>query len=258
MTKFSKVSGANIAYEIQGEGPPLVLIHGAEGSRRSFDKIAPNLSKWFTVISYDQRDCGETENVDQPASLDILANDIKQLLANLGYATASVYGTSFGGRVAQAFALLYPELIDRLILASTWPISRMLKDLNPEVALTIFKLRQNLPDSAELLAEYFFPPDYLKQNPQYKLHFKNANPKSDRSVRRAGVVTSFLSLDISDIRARTLLIAGLMDRLVPPELTIGMERLIANCESKVIEGAGHVSYLQMPDEVIRHIEEFRD
>jgi len=111
-----------IAFECQGDGPPLLLMHGAEASRQMFAELVPHLSKHFTVIGYDQRDCGETEGPEHASTLADLADDARQFIAALGLTRAHVFGSSFGGRVAQALALLHPGVVDHLVLGSTWPL----------------------------------------------------------------------------------------------------------------------------------------
>src|SRR5215216_5721233 len=90
--------GIVVAGTRTGSGPPLVLLHGAEGSHRMFDTLVPHLAAHFDVIAYDQRDCGETENPPTESTLADLADDVRSLLRVLGFDSAHVYGTSFGGR----------------------------------------------------------------------------------------------------------------------------------------------------------------
>ena len=58
MPDFIDLNGTRTAFELQGSGPPLLMLHGAEGSRRQFNAIRPALVDRYTVVSYDQRDCG--------------------------------------------------------------------------------------------------------------------------------------------------------------------------------------------------------
>ena len=153
MPDFIDLHGTRTAFEAQGSGPPLLMLHGAEGSRRQFNAIRPALVDRYTVITYDQRDCGDTENPDAPATLATLANDAQALLEALGQRSAFVFGTSFGGRVAQALALRQPAAVRRLVLASTWPLPVSLATANAEVAQQLAQLRARLPDSAEQVAE---------------------------------------------------------------------------------------------------------
>jgi pimeloyl-ACP methyl ester carboxylesterase len=250
------VGAVRIACDVSGEGPPLLLMHGAEGSRRMFDPIVPLLMPHFTVISYDQRDCGETENPATPAFLADLAADAKALLLALGHARSHIYGTSFGGRVAQALSLLHPEVVDRLVLGSTWPLPQVLQELNEQAVQEIMELRQRLPDSAAALAAYFFPPHFLELQRHLEDIFKNAQPQSERGRRRSQTVTDGPALDIRNIEAPTLLLAGELDRVVPPRVTLGMADVIPNVRSTLLEGVGHAGVLQVPEEIAAHLRRF--
>ena len=256
MVSFCKINDIQVAYTLSGNGPPLLLMHGAEGSHRMFDQMIPHLMQHFTVIGYDQRDCGDTENPEQPTSLLALAQDAKALLLALGYPKAHVYGTSFGGRVAQVLALCHPEAVDRLILGSTWPLPHALEELNGEAVKEIGTLRSLLPASAEALAEYFFPPSFLDTHPHLKDIFKSTRPSSDRSQRRFRAVNDCPSLDPRDLMAPTLLIAGELDRVVPTQLTMSMATMIQHSEVVLLNGIGHAGCLQAPEAIANHIQRF--
>ena len=251
-----ELNGTRTAYEVEGSGPPLLLLHGAEGSRRQFATIRPALTEHFTVVTYDQRDCGDTTNPEQPSTLSMLADDAKSLLDALGYPTAHVFGTSFGGRVAQALAVLHPAAIERLVLGSTWPLHMSLAQANPEVARALAQLRAQLPESAEGMAAYFYPAAYLQANPAARRHFASARPRSARSERRAAATGDVPALDIRNIAKSTLLIAGALDRVVPAALTLSLAGAIAGTQSILLPEVGHLTVTQAPAEMARHLIDF--
>jgi 3-oxoadipate enol-lactonase len=247
--EFLQADGVRIAYERTGEGPPLVLMHGAEADRRMFAALVPLLAPHFTVIAYDQRDCGDTEGPSEPATLPDLAHDACALIRGLGLVRAHVFGSSFGGRVAQALALLHPDVVDRLVLGSTWPLPHAYDALHPEGAQQIGRLRSRLPESAEELAGWFFPEAFLRQRPELRRIFSNARPQTARSQRRARTVASGLKLSPAAIEAPTLVLAGELDRVVPPGLTLQLAALVAGSESLLLDGVGHVTVMQAPQRV---------
>lgn len=256
LSDILELNGTRTAYEVEGSGPPLLLLHGAEGSRRQFALIRPALTERFTVITYDQRDCGDTVNPEQPATLAMLADDAKALLDALGHATAHVFGTSFGGRVAQALAVRQPNVVRRLVLGSTWPLPVSIALANPAVAQALTRLRAELPDSAAQMADYFYPPAYLQANPAARRHFASAPARSARSDRRAAATGDIPDLDISRIARPTLLIAGALDRVVPSALTLSLAQSISGSRSVVLPDVGHLAVTQAPALVARHLTEF--
>ena len=256
MVKPLEVGDLRIAYELTGRGPPLLLIHGAEGSRRMFDALVPHLSSHFTTITYDQRDCGETDGSTRAAKLSDLADDAAGLLHGLGFAEADVYGTSFGGRVAQALARRHPHRVRTLVLGSTWPLPQALVDLNPEAIAQIVALRDRLPQSADALAAYFLPEAFLAERPELRGLFRNAPPRSERTMRRSATVADTPSLEPSDISVPTLCIAGSVDRVVPPAITMALADEVPGAERVVLDGVGHAGAVQVPDVIAHHVKRF--
>lgn len=104
----------SIDYDVQGEGPPLVLINGLGFGRWRFFKQIPAFSRHFRTITFDM--WGERDLSDGVTDL---ATDVEALLEHLGLRSAHVLGTSLGGFVAQELAVRRPELVERLVLVCT-------------------------------------------------------------------------------------------------------------------------------------------
>ena len=256
MADFIANGDARIAFDAVGSGPALVLMHGAEASRQMFGALVPLLAPHFTVIAYDQRDCGETEGPERAATLAELAGDAKALVEGLGFAKAHVFGSSFGGRVAQMLAATHPGVVDRLVLGSTWPLPRSFAELMPEGAARIADLRSRLPASAEELASMFFPDALLAERPELRTFFAAVRPESARSRRRAAAVDDSPPVDLASIEASTLLVAGELDRVVPMPVTLAIEPLLRNATHVVLPGVGHATALQAPSLLARHLVRF--
>ncbi|GAA4351820.1 alpha/beta hydrolase [Variovorax defluvii] len=255
MTDYVEANGLRIAFERAGQGPALVLMHGAEASRQMFAALVPQLARHFTVIAYDQRDCGETEGPERPSTLADLANDAHLLIRALGFKRAHVFGSSFGGRVAQALALLHPRVIDHLVLSSTWPLPRPYEELCPD-ARCLAALREGLPGTAEELATWFFPEAFLQQRPELRRVFANARPASARGARRAATVTTTLDKGVAGIVAPTLVLAGELDRVVPPTVTLAMAGRIRGADAVLLPAIGHATAMQAPEVLAHHIVRF--
>lgn len=107
-------------YEIRGVGPRLLFISGTGGDlRRSPNAFDSPLSTHFEVLAYDQRGLGRTDKPDVPYTMADYADDANALLDAVGWDRCMVMGVSFGGMVAQEFALRYLQRVERLILTCT-------------------------------------------------------------------------------------------------------------------------------------------
>lgn len=251
------INGTSTAWRSVGNGPPLLMLHGGEGSHAMFEPLAAHLTDCFTLILYDQRDCGDTRNPPEVAvGLDLLADDARALVLHLGLGKVHVFGTSFGGRIAQVLALRHPEVVDRLVLGSTWPVPHTLAQLDPQGRARIQALRQGLPDTAEALAAEFIDPAHLERHPELKALFKNVATGSDRARRRAAALADVPVADASGIRAPTLLLCGERDRVVKPAFLLGMAELIAGARTVVLPGVGHATSLQSPERVAAELKRF--
>jgi pimeloyl-ACP methyl ester carboxylesterase len=113
------VNGMQLAYDRQGEGPTLVLLHGFPLDHHLWDEVVPLLDDTFDVIVPDLRGFGESTIGDSQAGMDDYASDIAALLDQLEIQKAAIVGHSMGGYVALAFARLYPERVMGLGLVSS-------------------------------------------------------------------------------------------------------------------------------------------
>ncbi len=116
---FVRAGDIDIYYEIEGEGPRVLNISGTGGDLRRKPGLASILRERFTTLSYDQRGLGQTSIPDGPYSMAGYAADAAALLDALGWERCLVMGTSFGGMVAQEFAVTYPVRVERLVLNCT-------------------------------------------------------------------------------------------------------------------------------------------
>ena len=118
---YMPVNGINMYYEIHGVGKPLVLIHGGGSSiTTSFSTILPLLSQNYKVIAVELQAHGHTSDRDAPESFEQDADDVAALLKGLDISKASFFGFSNGGNTAMQIAIRHPQIVDKLILASTF------------------------------------------------------------------------------------------------------------------------------------------
>jgi pimeloyl-ACP methyl ester carboxylesterase len=249
-------NGTSIAFTRSGEGPPLILLHGAEADHSMFDAFAALLAEDFTVIAYDQRDSGGTRNPSTPYGLKELADDAAALIAALGFSRAHVFGTSLGGAIAQALAVHHPARIDRLVLASTFRVGTPLASINPQNFPRFAELRAGLPQTLGEFATFFFPPDHIAAHPEALGIFKGNTRTAEQRHRRGAILGQQLQIDLAPITAPTLVLAGSEDRLIPAAHTLSLAREIPDAIAVAIAGVGHVGTIQKPAAVAAEVRAF--
>ncbi len=113
-------NGANHYYEQAGEGAPLVFVHGAFGDTRLWEPQWAHFSAGYRVLRYDLRGHGRTGASDLARySMETYADDLAGLLDAVGIDTAVICGLSWGGGIAQVFAVRYPDRLKGLVLAGS-------------------------------------------------------------------------------------------------------------------------------------------
>lgn len=117
---YATVNGLKIYYEIHGAGQPLVLLHGGGSTIKSnYSHILPQLTKTHQVIAIELQAHGHTADRDRPLSFEQDADDVAELLKQLHIEKAGIMGFSNGGTTSLQVAIRHPQLVSKLVLAST-------------------------------------------------------------------------------------------------------------------------------------------
>ena len=118
-SRIVKVNGIELGYETFGEGSPLVLLHGGFGSVEMFGPNVQTLAEGRQVIGVDLQSHGRSPATDRPMRFETMADDIAELIQELGLERTAIMGFSLGGGVALRTGIQHPELVERLVLVST-------------------------------------------------------------------------------------------------------------------------------------------
>ena len=111
------INGLDIHHEVQGEGPPIVFVHGLGATSNVWHAQRVTLSKYYRAIVYDRSGCGRSQRARDGYSIDAWADELAGLLDHLAVPSAVVVGHSLGSMVAQRFAGKYARRTRALILA---------------------------------------------------------------------------------------------------------------------------------------------
>ncbi|MEY9770175.1 alpha/beta fold hydrolase [Sinorhizobium fredii] len=114
-------NGIRLAYAELGDanGVPVLLLHGFTDSARSWSLIAPHLAADLRLIAPDLRGHGQSDKPEGCYTIPEMTYDIRLLIQELGLAPVHVVGHSLGGRLAQALAERWPQVVRRIVLIST-------------------------------------------------------------------------------------------------------------------------------------------
>ncbi len=225
---YATVNGLKMYYELHGSGEPLVLIHGGGSTiNTTFGKILPQLAKTHKVIAVEMQAHGRTADRKAPTSFKQDASDIVELLNQLHIEKANLFGFSNGGQTAMQLAMMNPEKVDKLILAS------------------MFYKRDATPAAfweGMALAKFADMPQI------YKDEFLKVNNDSaallamfDRDANRMRNFKDWKDEELRAIKAPTLIVLGDQD-LPRPEHAVEMHLLIANSRLAILPG-NHGSYM---------------
>lgn len=140
----------------QGQGQPMVFLHGNGEDSSYFVHQIAHFSKSYRVIAIDTRGHGQSPRGEKPFAIKQFAEDLKDFLDTRNIAKAIILGFSDGGNIALEFALKYPERVEKLILngANLFPSGvKPLYQWPIEVGYRIAKLFSNKSEKAKQNAE---------------------------------------------------------------------------------------------------------
>jgi pimeloyl-ACP methyl ester carboxylesterase len=252
------VSGLEIAYERVGEGPPLVLAHGATVDSRMWQPQLAALADEFTVVAWDEPGAGRSSDVPADFGLADYARCLAALIDALELGPAHVAGLSWGGTVVLELYRHHAELVETLILVDTyagWKGSLPAEEVRARVEL----YRRVVAAPADEFDPT--PPGLFAGDPPAE--FLPLLGEMAADVRRESMSTALSVMAEADqrdllprIAVPTLLIWGERDARSPLSVARQFEQAIPANELVVIPGAGHVSNLERPEPFNDAVREF--
>ena len=245
------VRGLEIGYESAGDGPPLVLVHGAASDARVWQPQLAGLADEFTVVAWDEPGAGRSSDVPPGFRLDDYAECLAALIQELSLGPAHVVGLSWGGTVVLELYRLHPELVATLVLADTyagWKGSLSAAEVQARVA----RLSRALEVPADEFDTARVLPGWFAGDPPADL--APLLEEMAAAVRPASVGAALSVMAEADQRhvlpgidVPTLLVWGERDARSPLGVARQFEEAIPGSSLVVVPGAGHVSNLERPE-----------
>lgn len=250
------MAGLKLAYEVTGDGPPLLLIQGLGYSGWGWEPIVAPLAESYQVITFDNRGIGASDAPPGPYDTAIMAADAVSVLDAVGVERAHVMGASLGGMIAQQVALDHPERVDRLILACTTPGG---KASFPLPAPTERLIREAAGRRQEEAVRLFTVNALSSPGPVDELVARRlAEPQNPLAWQaQAGAALKHDAWDrVGDITAPTLIVHGTADRVVDPRNAPLLAERIPGAELELLEGLGHLFFWDDPAATVRAVRDF--
>ena len=252
----------SINYQVSGSGPQVLFFNGSGATLQSSELLIRSLSKECEVLAHDQRGLGRTSIPEGPYSMAQYAADAAALLDHVGWKTCVIVGISFGGMVAQEFAVTFPERVERMGLlctsaggsaGSSYPLHELRALSTDERA-----------SKMATLSDTRFTPEWLASHPAdaQMMNMRNEQAmivKSVDVIRGEGLqLTARASHDVSDrlhlISCPTFVTAGKFDGIAPAVNSEAIVERIPDATLSLYEG-GHMFLAQDPI-AIREIRTF--
>jgi len=272
---LAEINGIKICYEVQGEGDPVVLIHGFGAKKEQWIGQFGPLSEHFKVIRLDNRGAGKSDRPNEPYTMELFAEDVKGLLDYLDIEKAHIIGWSVGGMIAEHFAIKFPNSIKKLILINTldaWPPDKSGLELYKNGQIARYESRLKDPEQTffEAAKMGYSRPfiKMMKEDPKKKFHglfsaedlIKDStiNPATPQDiVNQANALGNHnVAEKLHLIKAETLVMCADKDRQMPKAINFKIHQGIPNSKFVVIEGASHESPQEKAPEINEKIIEF--
>ncbi|WP_050930471.1 alpha/beta fold hydrolase [Aestuariivita boseongensis] len=249
-------------YEVEGSGPPLILLAGMLSDSASWTPLVEALAQDFTVIRPDNRTTGRTTPWDAPVSIKAMAEDARALMAHLGHDRFHVAGHSMGGRMALELYGLAPDQVASISILASGP-HKLPRSL--AVFDALLAIRQTADGERlwlKALYPWVFAPAFF-ENPENTdmaleaaLNYPHAQT-AKAMAHQIEILRNFeLSLKLEDVTCPVQVLYAEDDALIPPgPARIAFEPL-PNAEHYMIPNAGHSIHWDAPEAVIAQLRGF--
>jgi (E)-2-((N-methylformamido)methylene)succinate hydrolase len=257
MAEFERPWGVT-RYAVEGNGPPVLLIHGVGARLDNWDGVATLLSRSFTVVRHDLRGHGKSGKAPGPYSLEQFADDAIELLDHLGIARAHVAGHSLGGMIAIKVATRHPQRVDRLAVLSA--AAGRTEEERRKVMDRIDLIASGIPgDHFNNSLPRWFTDEFRAANPALMEQYAARNRENDPACYAAAytvLATSEVASDLAQVKAASLVVTGEHDLGSNPRMARVIHAGIAGSELRILPRLRHSILVEAPRTVVALLEPF--
>lgn len=282
-TMKAAIRGTEIYFDVAGmqlapqgdefvERPVLFMLHGGPGGDHlRFKQHSLELQEVAQLVFIDHRGCGRSKKTKQAEyTLENNIEDIEALRKYLGLKRICILGTSYGGMVAQGYAVRYPQRLEKLILVVTAPSYRFLEEAKnnlmthgtpQQVAIGKSFWKGHFKNSQEVLQffEVMDPLYSVSQNKPYN-RFRDHQTAWSYQALNQGLRTYLRTFDftaqLKKIKCPTLVLAGENDWVCPAAHSKVIVQQIPQAILKIFKHCGHSMAVDAHEKYIKTIKKF--
>jgi len=245
-------------YSLQGDGPPLFLIHGIGAARNAWKKSLPILSKHFTVVTYDLRGHGVSPRPEGEFGLAELVADLERVRERTGFESAHFAGHSLGGMIGPAYAMKHPKRVKSLGLLSTAAF-RTEEDKAKVWGVVNGMESTGIPEILKTLTSRWFTDKFVTSHPDIvnaRLEqVVGTDPNIFLNVFRIYAGTE-MGPWLHGVTAPSLVLTGENDGGCNPRLNRLIDKALPNSKLVILPELKHSILLEGGDIVARHLIQF--
>jgi 3-oxoadipate enol-lactonase len=252
----------DIHYEDHGNGPPIIWIPGTGLRGSTWELQVSRFQENFRCLTVDLRGSGDTRGGSTAFTVADLAADLAAWLDTIEVTGAIVSGLSLGSAVAQELALARPDLVSGLALLATWSSTQREHHIRRHFQSRLYAIENGPLDVYAQFGFWMSSPSFFDQEPERQAEVErllaahmSANPAGTAAHFRADL--SHETRDrLHQISCPTLVVHGEEDLITLPWYNRTVADLIPNAAYVTIPRAGHLAWLERPDELNQLIERF--
>ena len=247
-------------FKMYGSGQPVLILHGLFGSLDNWHSIGVRLAQTFRIYAVNLRNHGRSPHSPQ-INYELMAEDLREMLADQGLESVSLIGHSLGGKTAMQFALMWPDLVTKLVVADIAPrayppthepVFQALLSLDLSSFRTRNEIEQELAAAIPDLAVRRFLLKNLARDLAGGFHWQMNLPGLHENYGR--LIAALESEKACEKPA--LFLRGEKSDYIQKEDETMILRLFPRAEIRTLENADHWLHADVPETFLRNVQEF--
>ena len=268
-----EIDGATtLHYATSGAGEPILLIPGLGLDHNYYRFGIPLLSRHLQVLAVDPRGIGGSTKSPPPYTVEAWADDFAVMIDTLAFGPIHVLGSSLGGSMALALAQRHPGKLKSLIVVGGFSELDRATELNFRLRLRLIEKLGMSDEVADYMGLWTLTRKFINSDAGFAtMRANQANIRANSAQSYSAFVEALLKWGrcqpgqerepkftalLDSIKTPTLVVTSDNDHLIPKELSDLIASRIAGAKLIVMPGAGHIPFMEQPEEVVRIVLEF--